>query len=130
MKWKLLFIAITYIALARSATGQSSVESAVSRLVLSISNCATVACQTAIQEQLNQIAASQNISIGFQDLNECNQISRGNCSEFADCINTPGSHECVCRSGFVDESPSLPGRVCTGKKPSPPLPPPPHRSIV
>jgi len=34
------------------------------------------------------------------DINECKAIDGGGCSEFAKCINTPGSHKCVCSKGF------------------------------
>ena len=33
-----------------------------------------------------------------------------NCDENADCINTEGSFECVCKPGYTGD-----GLICTGK---------------
>ena len=38
----------------------------------------------------------------FLDENECNEI-RSPCDLNADCINTDGSFECECKSGFVGD---------------------------
>lgn len=55
------------------------------------------------------------ISMDSLDINEC---ARGtdNCNANADCINTQGSFQCVCRAGFEGD-----GRNCRGMSQSLPL---------
>lgn len=44
------------------------------------------------------------------DINECKLNSTiSNCDENADCINTMGSYECQCKSGFQGN-----GIICKG----------------
>ena len=35
------------------------------------------------------------------DVNECQTGFNNDCSEVATCINTPGSHDCVCSNGYI-----------------------------
>jgi hypothetical protein len=39
------------------------------------------------------------ISLPSADINECEE-NLDNCSENADCINYPGTFDCVCKDGF------------------------------
>lgn len=43
------------------------------------------------------------------DVNEC-ATGQEECSEFARCVNTIGSHSCFCLSGFTGD-----GKNCSGK---------------
>ena len=43
------------------------------------------------------------------DIDECAE-SELSCDENADCVNTVGSYECVCNSGYTRD-----GFVCLGK---------------
>lgn len=43
------------------------------------------------------------------DVNEC-ATGQQECSEFARCVNTIGSHSCFCLSGFTGD-----GKNCSGK---------------
>lgn len=48
------------------------------------------------------------------DVNECSDSpSSNNCSENADCVNTPGSFECNCRSGYIGDGVNCTGRLKT-----------------
>ncbi|XP_030648093.1 uromodulin-like 1 [Chanos chanos] len=67
---------------------------------------------------LNSTRLSVDRNITIQDLNECS-LNDTDCSRWADCVNTMGSYTCVCRDGFTDSNPSVPGRVCTGPLTSP-----------
>lgn len=52
------------------------------------------------------------------DLDECASSTDNNCDKDATCTNTEGSFTCECNVGFLDQSPSLPGkpgRLCVGK---------------
>lgn len=44
----------------------------------------------------------------FLDLDEC-ETGQQECSEFAQCVNTIGSHSCLCLSGFTGD-----GKNCSG----------------
>lgn len=50
----------------------------------------------------------------FIDIDECS-VSNGECDTNAVCLNTPGSRDCVCTSGY-----SGTGITCTGKFTAPP----------
>lgn len=45
----------------------------------------------------------------FLDLDECDS-GHNDCSTFAQCINTVGSHQCICLNGFSGD-----GKNCSGK---------------
>jgi len=45
------------------------------------------------------------------DIDEC-AVNTGNCSEYADCTNVPGSYDCTCITGFTGD-----GFTCTGAFP-------------
>ena len=47
-------------------------------------------------------------TLDHSDIDECD-ISNGGCDQ--NCTNTPGSHNCSCRSGFYIETD---GKMCTG----------------
>lgn len=47
--------------------------------------------------------------VTFVDVNEC-ETGQQDCSEFAKCVNTVGSHSCFCLSGFTGD-----GKNCSGK---------------
>lgn len=51
------------------------------------------------------------ISLICLDLNEC-ETGQQECSEFAQCVNTIGSHSCLCLSGFKGD-----GKNCSGTFP-------------
>lgn len=55
------------------------------------------------------IWAYQLFMLSKLDVNECESGINDDCAEFAACINTPGSHECMCLSGYVGD-----GITCTG----------------
>ena len=44
------------------------------------------------------------------DINECG-IMTDNCDVNADCTNTPGSFNCVCRAGFTGDGINCAGNV-------------------
>ena len=48
------------------------------------------------------------VHIHSADIDEC-ASDRANCDVNADCINTRGSFQCICRSGYQGS-----GQVCTG----------------
>ena len=50
------------------------------------------------------------------DFDECNHEGHHDCSEFAVCINQPGSYTCQCKDGFADASDFDSGRICLGKQ--------------
>ncbi|CAI5644425.1 unnamed protein product [Oreochromis niloticus] len=52
-------------------------------------------------------------SITVQDVDECAHSALRQCSLWADCNNTVGSYECVCRQGYIDVDPSNPGAHCS-----------------
>lgn len=54
------------------------------------------------------ICFSLTLSIIFLDVNEC-ETGQQECSEFAQCVNTIGSHSCFCLSGFTGD-----GKNCSG----------------
>ena len=43
------------------------------------------------------------------DIKECNDPSLHNCDKNADCFETPGSFECICKAGFEAR-----GATCIG----------------
>ena len=43
------------------------------------------------------------------DINECNNVTRA-CNSLANCVNTIGSYQCSCRTGFFGD-----GFQCDGK---------------
>ncbi len=43
------------------------------------------------------------------DIDECSNSSLNGCDDNADCIDTEGSYQCYCRSGFYGN-----GTNCTG----------------
>ena len=45
------------------------------------------------------------------DVDECALASTNDCSTNADCVNTVGSYNCTCKSGFAGD-----GNTCTGIK--------------
>jgi len=47
-------------------------------------------------------------TVHISDIDEC-VINNGNCSEFANCTNFPGSYNCTCMTGFSGD-----GFNCTG----------------
>ena len=54
----------------------------------------------------------QNVLLSIAaDVDECatNATNRNDCSVNANCINTDGSFQCHCRSGFEGD-----GRICRG----------------
>ena len=70
-----------------------------------------------VQIKVHKIYISKSLCIIkeiYLDVDECNRLDRGNCSQFATCTNTPGSYICTCMPGFTDEDPDFPGMVCTG----------------
>ena len=46
----------------------------------------------------------------FADKNECANSTDNSCNVHADCLNTFGSYECTCKTGFSGD-----GRSCLGK---------------
>ncbi|KAG7516197.1 uromodulin-like 1 [Solea senegalensis] len=48
----------------------------------------------------------------INDSDECTSGSH-DCSQWANCTNTWGSYTCVCKTGYTDNNPDRPGRVCT-----------------
>ena len=51
-----------------------------------------------------------DITNSLIDIDECLEMT-DNCSKNADCMNTVGSFECVCKPGFTGD-----GVTCDGKK--------------
>ena len=42
----------------------------------------------------------------YVDVNECENDSSNDCSINADCINTEGSYDCVCLTGYTGDGSS------------------------
>lgn len=85
--------------------------------------------ETVVKEALEVVLRNSNYTLGSSDLftnrrvsvleaddfNECSLLDHNDCSNNANCFNTPGSFLCSCRDGFKDVA-ELPGRECVGKK--------------
>ncbi|XP_058484112.1 uromodulin-like 1 isoform X2 [Solea solea] len=52
-------------------------------------------------------------SVTVEDVDECVESTFPQCSPQADCNNTVGSYQCICRQGYSDVDPSNPGAYCT-----------------
>ena len=50
----------------------------------------------------------------FSDIDEC-VVNNGNCSEFANCTNFPGSYNCTCMAGFTGDGFNCTGNICLCK---------------
>ena len=50
------------------------------------------------------------------DVDECSDPELNRCSQFADCLNTPGSYECKCLVGYIDMSNDRSGQHCASKR--------------
>jgi len=58
--------------------------------------------------QTQSTTTEHHISYLFPDIDEC-QTTEGLCHSSARCINTEGSYDCVCESGFTGS-----GKDCQG----------------
>ena len=55
------------------------------------------------------------------DMDECRNPDLNQCSEYASCLQTPGSYSCACNIGFTDNSPSFSSGIqcdCSGTESS------------
>ncbi|CAH1263007.1 NOTCH4 [Branchiostoma lanceolatum] len=71
----------------------------------------------------NAISSSPNLpftvgGVQVTDFDECASSTTNDCSQYANCTNTPGSFTCVCRQGFQDRQPANPGRACGAECPA------------
>ncbi|CAG0884947.1 unnamed protein product [Cyprideis torosa] len=91
-----------------------------------------------LQKHLTDVVKAANFSLGgtvlktlpdllteffVEDLDECRSSEYHDCSEFALCLNKPGTFTCVCQDGYLDLSSDgdldlRPGRVCSAAAPS------------
>jgi Calcium-binding EGF domain/EB module len=46
------------------------------------------------------------------NINECRERANHGCHQDAQCIDNDGGYDCICKDGFTDVNPSLPGRNC------------------
>ena len=53
-----------------------------------------------------------------EDINECEYRSTNECMGLSQCINTPGSYECRCPTGFTGEFCSIDINECDTPKDS------------
>lgn len=49
----------------------------------------------------------------YADVNECDTGENNDCDSAANCINTDGSHECYCMSGYTGDGKSCSGTYCS-----------------
>jgi Calcium-binding EGF domain len=46
------------------------------------------------------------------NINECEKGYPNGCNRYADCIDMEGGYQCICKDGFADANPDIPGRNC------------------
>ena len=53
--------------------------------------------------------------IHYPDFNECDLPDNG-CDRDAECVNTEGSYQCTCNTGYTGDGHTCSGESCTQKK--------------